>query len=127
MFKVMEAFQYVHDTYAAGGQCRIAISTPPRAGKSYITSLFCSFMLGLFPTESIMRNTCTSTLHRKLTKDVGRMLGSSKWKECFENGASLVTNNANEIRLDTAVQTSYFGAGVGGSIIGFGASMLNIS
>ena len=62
-----------------------------------------------------------------LTKDVGRMLSSSKWKECFENGASLVTNNANEIRLDTAVQTSYFGAGVGGSIIGFGASMLDIS
>ena len=127
MFKVMDVFQYVHDTYASGGQCRVAISTPPRAGKSYITSLFCSFMLGLFPTESIMRNTCTSTLHMKLTKDVGRMLSSSKWKECFENGASLVTNNANEIRLDTAVQTSYFGAGVGGSIIGFGASMLDIS
>lgn len=127
MFKVMDAFQYVHDVYASGGQCRIAISTPPRAGKSYITSLFCSFMLGLFPTESVMRNTCTSTLHMKLTKDVGRMLSSSKWKECFCTDASLVVNNANELRLDTAIQTSYFGAGVGGSIIGFGASMLDIS
>ena len=36
-------------------------------------------------------------------------------------------NNANELKLDTAIQTSYFGAGVGGTIIGFGASLLAIT
>ena len=125
--EVIGAFQKVYDAYSQGKQIRIAISTPPRAGKSYVTSLFCSFMLGHFPSGSIMRNTCTSTLHMKLTKDVGRMLSSTKWKLCFENNISLVVNNATQLSLDSANQTSYFGAGVGGTIIGFGASLLAIT
>lgn len=125
--KIIDVFQKVYDAYSKGNQIRIAISTPPRAGKSYLTSLFCTFMLGHFPEGSIMRNTCTSHLHMKLTKDVGNMLMDSKWKECFLNGASLSVNNANELKLDTAIQTSYFGAGVGGTIIGFGASLLAIT
>lgn len=125
--EVICAFQKVYDAYSQGKQIRIAISTPPRAGKSYITSLFCSFMLGHFPKESIMRNTCTSTLHMKLTKDVGKMLMEDKWQKCFENNASLNINNANQLSLNTATQVSYFGAGVGGTIIGFGASMLAIT
>jgi len=124
---VMDLFQFVYESYRDGKQVSAAISMPPRAGKSYITSLFCAFMLGQFPKESIMRNTCTSTLFEKLTKDVGNMLSSSKWKECFETNDSLIINNSNELRLETAKQTSYFGAGVGGSIIGLGASMLDIS
>ena len=125
--KVIEAFQKVYDAYSDNRQIRIAISTPPRLGKSYLTSLFCSFMLGHFPDGSIMRNTCTSDLHMKLTKDVSRMLTSQKWKDCFETDISLKTNNAKQISLETAKQVSYFGAGVGGTIIGFGASLLAIT
>ena len=118
-----DAFQYVYDSYKSGKRVRVAISTPPRAGKSYISSLFISFMLGHFPTESVMRNTCTSELHMKFTKDLGKILSSRKWKECFGN-ISLSVNNAKQVSLETAKQISYFGAGVGGTIIGFGASML---
>jgi len=125
--EAIKAFQMVYDAYSTGNQIRIAISTPPRAGKSYLTSLFCSFMLGHFPEGSIMRNTCTADLHMKLTKDVSKMLTDSKWHECFENSISLKINNAKQISLDTAKQTSYFGAGVGGSIIGFGSSLLAIT
>lgn len=124
---VINAFQFVYDAYKNKNQVRIAISTPPRAGKSYTTSLFCSFMLGHFPKESIMRNTCTSTLRDKLMKDVGNMLSSNKWKECFETNNSLVINNSTQVSLETATQISCFGAGVGGTIIGLGASMLAIT
>lgn len=124
---VINAFQFVYDSYKNGKQVRIAISTPPRAGKSYTTSLFCAFMLGQFPKESIMRNTCTSTLRDKLMKDVGGMLSSQKWKDCFETNNYLKINNSTQVSLETATQISCFGAGVGGTIIGLGASMLAIT
>ncbi len=45
----------------------LAVSMPPRSGKSYITSLFCAWTIGRNPERSVMRNTCTSTLYQKFS------------------------------------------------------------
>lgn len=123
--KVADAFQRVHDAFVAGTPIHIAVSMPPRSGKSYLTSLFCSFMLGRFPEESIMRNSCTSKLYQKLSKDVRDIVDSDKWRYVFN--MELATKGVESWGLKAARQTSYFGAGVDGTIIGFGASMLSIS
>lgn len=43
---VADAFTRVYDSYQDGVIRRLAVSMPPRAGKSYISSLFIAWMLG---------------------------------------------------------------------------------
>jgi predicted phage terminase large subunit-like protein len=122
--EIAQTFQDVSD----GKLKRVAVSLPPRAGKSYITSLYCAWLLGRYPTESVMRNTCTATLAMKLSYDAREILKSEKFQSVFPK-VKLSTDkgavggwNTNEAR-----QVSYFGAGVGGTIIGFGASKVAIT
>ena len=106
----------------------LSVSLPPRAGKSYITSLFVAWFLGNNPKESVMRNTCTATLYRKFSYDTRAIVVSDKFKEVFpeceisDDRANLEGWNLKESR-----QVGYFGAGVGGTIIGFGASGVAIT
>jgi predicted phage terminase large subunit-like protein len=106
----------------------LSVSLPPRFGKSYITTLFCAWMLGKYPTESLMRNTCTATLARKLSYDTREILKHEKFTAVFpdvrlsDDKAAVDGWNTNH-----AKQVSYFCAGVGGTIIGFGASKLAIT
>jgi predicted phage terminase large subunit-like protein len=106
----------------------LAVSLPPRFGKSYITTLFCAWTLGRYPTESVMRNTCTATLSRKLSYDAREVLKSEKFAEIFPD----VTLSDDKAAVDgwntnKAKNVSYFGQGVGGTIIGFGASKVAIT
>ena len=118
------AFQSVIDNYKAGKAIKVSVSMPPRAGKSYITSLFAAYWLGTFPELSVMRNTCTSTLYDKFSYDTRAVVRSDKFKEVFPT-LELAPDKQNLCgwSLTTAKQVSYFGAGVGGSIIGFGANL----
>lgn len=106
----------------------LAVSMPPRAGKSYVTSMFCAWTLGRNPTESVMRNTCTATLYLKFSYDVRNILDSEKFREVFpdvrlsRDKANLQGWNTNKSKM-----VGYFGAGVGGTIIGFGATKVGIT
>ena len=106
----------------------LSISLPPRAGKSYITSLFCAWTLGRNPDRSVMRNTCTATLYLKFSYDVRAIVKSEKFKTVFPT-VQLSDDKANlqGWSVKQSVQVGYFGAGVGGTIIGFGASNVAIT
>ncbi|MCK9180071.1 MAG: terminase large subunit [Bacteroides sp.] len=123
--QVADVLQHVYDAYKVGNPIHVGISMPPRSGKSYIVSLFCSFMIGHFPQKSIMRNTCTKDLYNKLSKDTRDLVDSAKWMSIFPY--KLATRGVNTWGLKEATQESYFGGGTGGNIIGFGASMLDIT
>ena len=98
---------------------------PPRAGKSYISSLFVAWMLGKFPTESVMRNCCSDTLYQKFSYDTRDIVKTLKYKRVFPSARLKGDKqNVKGWNLCEARQVSYFGGGVGGTIIGFGASML---
>lgn len=106
------------------------VSLPPRTGKSYLCTLFCTWTLGHFPTESIMRNTVTNTLYNKFSKDAKRiMLGNShrgRYFDIFPN-LEFETTNIEGWTLEQSEQgVSYYGNGIGGAIIGFGATKLSI-
>lgn len=123
--QIAEAFMRVYESYSSGVIYRLAVSMPPRAGKSYISSLFIAWMLGKHPEESVMRNCCSSQLYNKLSYDTRMILRSAKFQSVFD-GIVLRNDKQNLAgwSLDSARQVSYFGAGVGGTVIGFGASML---
>jgi predicted phage terminase large subunit-like protein len=122
--EVADAFQEIEQNKIQS----LSVSMPPRAGKSYVTSLFCAWTIGKNPSESVMRNSCSERLYQKFSYDVRAIVKSDKFKEIFPNvvlsddKANLQGWNTNKAR-----QVSYFGAGVGGTIIGFGASNVAIT
>jgi len=122
--EVAEAFQEIEQNKIQS----LSVSMPPRAGKSYITSLFCAWTIGKNPSESVMRNSCSERLYQKFSYDVRALVKSDKFKEVFPN-VVLSDDKANLQGWNTkqARQVSYFGAGVGGTIIGFGASNVAIT
>lgn len=123
--RVADAFMRVYLAYSNNVIYRLAVSMPPRAGKSYISSLFISWMFGHFPEESVMRNCCADPLYNKLSYDTRDIVRSRKYKEVFpEIRLKVDKQNVHGWSLEGARQVSYFGAGVGGTVIGFGASML---
>ncbi len=122
---VADGFQHVYDAYKCGETYNLAVSLPPRAGKSYISTLFISFMLGHFPVESVMRNCCSHTLYQTLSRSTLRVVRSPKFHAVFPD----ITlrdghQNIDGWALAGATDVSYFGGGVGGTVIGFGATML---
>ena len=122
--KIAEGMQRIEE----GDIHSLAVSMPPRAGKSYVTSLFCAWTLGRNPTESVMRNTCTATLYLKFSYDVRNIVKSEQFQEVFPtvklsgDKANLQGWNTNHSKM-----VGYFGAGVGGTIIGFGATKVGIT
>lgn len=121
---IADEFQEV----AEGKTKALAISLPPRAGKSYITSLFCAWMLGRNPTGSIMRNSYAGKLAEKFSKDIrDGIVPGDKFRKVFP-GVIVSKNNAavDAWSIGRSSQPAYFCAGVGGPITGFGCKTLAI-
>jgi predicted phage terminase large subunit-like protein len=106
---------------------KIGVSLPPRAGKSYVISACSAWALGKFPKESIMRNSCTDRLYQKFSYDIRDILKSDKFKSVFNVRLSKDKTAVSGWNTTEAKQVSYFGAGVGGTIIGFGASLVALT
>lgn len=122
--EIADAFQEIEEKTIKS----LSVSMPPRAGKSYITSLFCAWTIGRNPEKSVMRNTCTATLFLKFSYDVRAIVKSDKYRKIF-NQVTLSDDKSNlqGWNTNTSKQVGYFGAGVGGTIIGFGASNVAIT
>lgn len=121
---IAESFQDIEQ----GTIKSLSVSLPPRAGKSYLTSLFCAWTLGRNPDQSVMRNTCTATLYLKFSYDVRAILKSDAFMRVFPD-VKLSDDKANLQGWNTnkSKQVGYFGSGVGGTIIGFGATKCGIT
>ena len=119
--QIADAFQEV----AEGKVIELAVSMPPRAGKSYITSLFCAWMLGKYPDGSIMRNSYAAKLAEKFSKDIrDGIIPSLKYRKVFPG--VIVKGAIDNWCINKNTQPAYFCAGVGGPITGFGCKTLAI-
>jgi predicted phage terminase large subunit-like protein len=107
---------------------KLAVSLPPRAGKSYIISMFCAWMLGRNPNGSIMRNSYAATLAEKFSKDIrDGILTNPRFQKVFPNAKLGKSNTAVDAwSLHPNTQPSYFCAGVGGAITEFGCKTVAI-
>lgn len=71
-----------------------------------------------------MRNSCTATLYKKFSYDVRNIVRSQKYRLVFPNiRMAEDKQNLDGWNLATSKQVGYFGNGVGGTIIGFGANL----
>ena len=121
--KIAQALQKVSE----GKIFRLMLSLPPRAGKSYIISMFCAWLLGLNPEGSIMRNCYAASLAHVFSRDVRSFVRSTKYLELFpeiklKKSQSAVDNWA----LESSKTTAYFCAGVDGGINGKGCTLVAI-
>ena len=121
--EIADALQEIEE----GKTKSLSVSMPPRSGKSYVVSLFCAWTIGRNPKESVMRNTCTATLYVKFSYDVRAIVKSDKFRLIFNVSLSDDKSNLQGWNTNTAKMVSYFGAGVGGTIIGFGATKVGIT
>ena len=105
------------------------VSLPPRTGKSYLTTLFSAWAFGHNPTKSIMRNSVTERLYNKFSKDLIQIMSGNSHRNRYSNIFNIEFNTVavGGWELKNSTQgISYFGGGVGGTIIGFGADLLSI-
>lgn len=117
---VADALQLI----ATGAIMTLAVSMPPRAGKSYITSLFCAWWLGKNSDKTVMRNCANANLYKKFSYDIRAMLKEPRYAAVYPD--VLLSPDRQDIAgwsITSSKQGAYFGAGVGGSIIGFGANL----
>lgn len=121
-----DAFQLVTDHSVK----KLAISLPPRAGKSYTTSLWCAWMIGRNrsdPDLSIMRNSYGGSLAEKFSYDIRDMIRSSKFLTVFpEVRLKDDHSRVDDWAIEDAKQSTYFCAGVGGGITGKGCKTAGI-
>jgi len=122
--EIATAFQQIAD----GTIKKLAVSMPPRAGKSYITSLLCAWLLGRDNMGSIMRNSYAAKLAEKFSKDIrDGIIINPKFLEVFPG--TVLSKNSTAVdgwSLKGNTQPSYFCAGVGGAITGFGCKTVAI-
>lgn len=111
---------------ADGKLKKLAISLPPRAGKSYITSAWCAWALGRDTLKglkpSIMRNSYGADLAEKFSKDIrDGLIAEPKFKKVFPGVVMSKNNTAVDgWSLHGNTQPSYFCAGIGGALTGKG-------
>lgn len=131
-----------YDDYA-----KIMMTLHPRFGKSLVTTLACVMGLGYNNSRSIMRNTSTSDLAEKFSRDArnfiqleyekeqnftqkgleGKQLINKKIHDLFPDMQLSTDKRAlSSWALKTAYDLSYLCAGVGATIVGKGCDLLGI-
>ncbi|SDG73878.1 phage uncharacterized protein (putative large terminase), C-terminal domain-containing protein [Aneurinibacillus thermoaerophilus] len=125
--KIAETLQQSYEDYKRGLQPKIIIALPPRAGKSFIISLFCAWLIGKEPKESIMRNTYSASLAEDFSYYIRELIQTEKYLKIFPH--IKLKQDKSKIdgwSIEGAPRTTYFCAGVGGSITGKGATILAV-
>lgn len=122
--QIADAFQDVYE----GKIKKLAVSMPPRAGKSYITSLFCAWLIGKEPSKSIMRNSYAASLAEKFSYDIREIVQKEEYLQVFPH---IKLRKDKQKIEEWAVEQSktgitYFCAGVGGAITGKGCTLVAI-
>lgn len=104
---------------------QLAISMPPRSGKSYTVSLFHAWLVGKYPKMASMRNSYAAELADKFSRNIKDILENEKYKTIFpdveirQDKRSIADWSTKDARDST-----YFCAGVGGAITGKGCNLV---
>lgn len=104
------------------------VNMPPRAGKSVTMSVCAAWALGNYPKQAVMRNCCTATLYNKFSYATRDFIRSEQFKKVFPDiHLSPDKQNVDGWSLTDSNDGAYFGNGVGGTIVGFGATLIAIT
>ena len=109
---------------AYGQKDRVAVSIPPRHGKSHlISTLFPAWFLGKYPDKKVLMASHTGDLAVDFGRKVRNIVNSQAYKDIFPN-VTLAQDSKSAGRWSTNSGGEYFSCGVGASIAGRGADLL---
>ncbi len=109
---------------AYGKKDRVAVSIPPRHGKSHlISTLFPAWFLGKYPDKKVLMASHTGDLAVDFGRKVRNIVNSAAYHEIFPT-VSLASDSKSAARWNTNSGGEYFACGVGASIAGRGADLL---
>jgi predicted phage terminase large subunit-like protein len=109
---------------AYGLKDRIAVSIPPRHGKSHlISTLFPAWFLGKFPDKKVLMVSHTGDLAVDFGRKVRNIIADPRYSSVFP-GISLAQDSKSAGRWDTNRGGSYYACGVGAALAGRGADLL---
>lgn len=108
---------------AEGKQQRLTISMPPRSGKSELTSyLFPAWFLGRNPDKKILQASHKADLAVGFGRKVRNLFSDPKFRAIFP-AVTLKADNKAAGRWETNHGGTYYAAGVGAGLAGFGADI----
>lgn len=109
---------------AEGKKDRIAVSIPPRHGKSHlISTLFPAWFLGKYPDKKVLMASHTGDLAVDFGRKVRNIISSDFYKSVFPN-VTLAQDSKSAGRWSTNYGGEYYACGVGASVAGRGADIL---
>jgi hypothetical protein len=109
---------------AYGLKDRIAVSIPPRHGKSHlISTLFPAWFLGKFPNKKVLMVSHTTDLAVDFGRKVRNLIDQPAYKQIFPT-VSLAADNKSAGRWNTNGGGEYYACGVGSALAGRGADLL---
>lgn len=122
--KLKEIADRLQDVFE-GKNINLIINVTVRTGKSYILTMFITFMLGNNPTMPILRAAAIEDLYKTFSQDALAIIKSNKYHKVFPE--AVLNPNDQSWRawsLTLSTQKAFFGGGMDSSIIGHGAEML---
>lgn len=122
------------DRFASGEIRRLAISMPPRTGKTELVSRrFPAYIFGRNPDKNIIACSYSADLSNRNNRDVQRIMDSKEYRKLFPNTMlsspeTRAEGNSNYIRHSdifeiVGARGVYRSAGVGGGITGMGCDI----
>lgn len=103
---------------------RIAVSIPPRHGKSFLVSVyFPAWFLGNFPGKKVLMVSHTTDLAVDFGRKVRNLVDQPAYKQIFPT-VTLAADSKSAGRWNTNAGGEYFACGVGSALAGRGADFL---
>lgn len=123
---IMKEINHICDTAVL----KLAISLPPGAGKTLITSMLSIWVMGIednYINGSVMRNSYSSDMAETMSRAVRDFIDSENYGYIFPN-VRLAKNrkNVKGWSVEGATELTYFGSGPGGSVSGKRAKTLAV-
>ena len=107
-----------------GVKDRVAVSLPPRFGKSYLISYYYpAWYLGKHPNHQIIMASHTADLAVDFSRKVRNLINSPEYRRIFPD-VSIAADAKAAGRWDTNKGGIVFAVGVGGAVAGRGANLL---
>lgn len=121
--EIKEIANCLTKVYNNGGG-KVAISTPPRTGKSMLANHFISWCLLKDINNSIIRASYSQNLSSELNQGARQLIDSEKFKSLLLEPLVEVENNQQKIRFKGANRANVYATSVGGSSTGFGGNII---
>jgi hypothetical protein len=103
---------------------RVAVSVPPRHGKSFLVSVyFPAWFLGNFPNKKVLMVSHTTDLAVDFGRKVRNLVDQQTYKDIFPT-VTLAADSKSAGRWNTNAGGEYFACGVGSALAGRGADLL---